>query len=74
MAVVVDAGQPVGEMLAALRELAGDLLQVLTVFDVYAGPPIPAGKKSVALPSASRVTAPSPMRRSMPLWSAVCRA
>jgi phenylalanyl-tRNA synthetase beta chain len=48
LAVVVDAGQPVGEMLAALRELAGDLLQVLTVFDVYAGPPIPAGKKSVA--------------------------
>jgi phenylalanyl-tRNA synthetase beta chain len=48
LAVVVDAGQPVGEMLAALRQSAGELLQEVAVFDVYAGQPIPEGKKSVA--------------------------
>ena len=48
LGVVVDAGQPVGEMLAALRQSAGELLQEVAVFDVYAGQPIPEGKKSVA--------------------------
>jgi len=48
LAVVVDGQQPVGDLLQALRELAGELLQEVTVFDVYAGKPIPEGKKSVA--------------------------
>lgn len=48
LAVVVEDEQPVGDLLLALRELAGELLQEVSVFDVYAGQPIPAGKKSVA--------------------------
>ncbi|HBG08455.1 MAG: phenylalanine--tRNA ligase subunit beta [Limnochordia bacterium] len=48
LAVVVDADQPVGEMLEALEDLAGELLQEVAVFDVYAGKPIPEGRKSVA--------------------------
>lgn len=48
LAVVVDAHQAVGELIDLLEEQAGELLQKITVFDVYAGKPIPEGKKSVA--------------------------
>ncbi|MDI9460003.1 MAG: phenylalanine--tRNA ligase subunit beta [Bacillota bacterium] len=48
LAVVVDADQPVGELVDALRKLGGELLDEVTVFDVYAGKPIPDGKKSAA--------------------------
>ncbi|NMB01859.1 MAG: phenylalanine--tRNA ligase subunit beta [Firmicutes bacterium] len=48
LAMVVDANQAVGELIAHLQELAGELLQKVTVFDVYVGKPIPEGKKSVA--------------------------
>lgn len=48
LAVVVDSEQAVGDMMAYLRALGGELLQEVTVFDVYAGKPIPEGKKSVA--------------------------
>lgn len=49
LAVVVDEKQPVGELISSLQELGGELLRSVTVFDVYAGGSIPAGKKSVAL-------------------------
>lgn len=48
LAVVVDLNQAVGEMLALLQELGGELLKEVTVFDVYAGKPVPEGKKSIA--------------------------
>ncbi|HBN96142.1 MAG TPA: phenylalanine--tRNA ligase subunit beta [Firmicutes bacterium] len=48
LAVVIDKGQAVGELMAHLRELGGELLRGITVFDVYEGKPIPADKKSVA--------------------------
>ena len=35
-------------MLEALREGAGDLLEDLSLFDVYSGPGIDEGKKSLA--------------------------
>jgi phenylalanyl-tRNA synthetase beta chain len=35
--------------LAAASEAAGPLLKRTTVFDVYTGNPIPAGKKNIAL-------------------------
>lgn len=48
LAVVVDEQQAVGELVNHLEKSAGKLLQKTTVFDVYAGKPIPEGKKSVA--------------------------
>jgi phenylalanyl-tRNA synthetase beta chain len=48
LAVVVDSEQAVGDMIAYLGALGGELLQEVTVFDVYAGKPISEGKKSVA--------------------------
>jgi phenylalanyl-tRNA synthetase beta chain len=33
---------------AALRDGAGELLEALRLFDVYVGPPVPPGKKSLA--------------------------
>jgi len=48
LAVVVGDGQPVGPMLAAIRQSAGPLLQSVRVFDLYRGDRIEGGKKSVA--------------------------
>lgn len=48
LALVVDESQPVGELTAYLKELGGELLRNVVLFDVYAGKPIPEGKKSVA--------------------------
>ena len=48
LAVVVDAGQPVGPMLRLVRQTAGPLLQRARVFDLYRGENVGAGKKSVA--------------------------
>ena len=48
LAVVVDALQPVGELVSLLQEEGGDILKSVTVFDVYQGKPIPADRKSVA--------------------------
>ena len=35
-------------MAAALRETASDLAEAVTLFDVYRGEPVPAGRKSLA--------------------------
>ncbi|WP_166175618.1 phenylalanine--tRNA ligase subunit beta [Rubrobacter tropicus] len=48
LAVVVDEGVPVGEMLAAVEGLGSETLAEARVFDVYAGSQVPEGQKSVA--------------------------
>ena len=48
LAVVVDAGLQVDALRAAVREIAGDFLQEMVVFDVYQGKGIESGRKSIA--------------------------
>jgi phenylalanyl-tRNA synthetase beta chain len=48
LAVVVDHLVPVGEMLAAIERLHSPILAGTRVFDVYEGPQVPEGRKSVA--------------------------
>ncbi len=48
VALVVDAAVPAGEVAAALREGGGELLESVRLFDVYVGPQLPEGKKSLA--------------------------
>jgi phenylalanyl-tRNA synthetase beta chain len=49
LAVVVGVDAPVGDMLAAIRALRSPILAETRVFDVYEGPQVPEGQKSVAL-------------------------
>ncbi len=48
IAVAVADDLPVGELVAAAREAAGEELREIRVFDVYRGDQVAAGKKSVA--------------------------
>ena len=48
IALVVSADLPAGEVEAVIRQAGGRLLRDVTLFDVYAGDPIPPGKKSLA--------------------------
>ncbi|MGX1161601.1 phenylalanyl-tRNA synthetase beta subunit [Arthrobacter sp. SLBN-100] len=48
VALVVPAEVPADDVLAALREGAGELLEEVALFDVYAGKGIEEGKKSLA--------------------------
>jgi phenylalanyl-tRNA synthetase beta chain len=48
VALVVDAEVPAASVEAALREGAGDLLESVRLFDVYTGPQIGEGRKSLA--------------------------
>ncbi|MDX6221996.1 MAG: phenylalanyl-tRNA synthetase beta chain [Frankiales bacterium] len=48
VAVVVEDTVPAGAVEAALAEGAGELLESLRLFDVYAGEPVPAGHRSLA--------------------------
>jgi phenylalanyl-tRNA synthetase beta chain len=48
LAFVIDREQAVGELIAELKEIGGELLQDVTLFDLYEGKPIPNDKKSVA--------------------------
>jgi phenylalanyl-tRNA synthetase beta chain len=48
LAFVVDEGVPAAELLAAIREAAGELLRELEVFDEYRGEQIGEGKRSLA--------------------------
>lgn len=48
LAVIVEEGLAAAEVAAALREAAGGLAEEVRVFDLYRGPPVPAGKKSLA--------------------------
>ncbi len=48
LAIILAASVPVGEVQAALTELGQPWLVAAELFDVYTGPPIPAGHKSLA--------------------------
>jgi phenylalanyl-tRNA synthetase beta chain len=48
VALVVDASVPAGDVEAALRAGAGELLESIRLFDVYTGDQVGAGKKSLA--------------------------
>jgi phenylalanyl-tRNA synthetase beta chain len=48
LALVVDAGVPAGTVEAALRDGAGELLESVRLFDVYTGPQVGEGRKSLA--------------------------
>ncbi|HYH24481.1 MAG TPA: phenylalanine--tRNA ligase subunit beta, partial [Blastococcus sp.] len=48
LAVVVREDVPAADVAAALRAGAGELLESLTLFDVYTGAPVPAGFRSLA--------------------------
>ena len=48
LALVCDDALPVGEIERTLREAMGDLLESVTLFDVYKGAQVAEGKKSVA--------------------------
>jgi phenylalanyl-tRNA synthetase beta chain len=49
IAVIVDDAIPVAQLTALAKEKGGVLLREVMVFDVYQGPGVEAGKKSVAL-------------------------
>ncbi|MGH2681609.1 MAG: phenylalanine--tRNA ligase subunit beta [Actinomycetota bacterium] len=48
LAFVVDVPVPAGELRVALIEAGGELVDEVVLFDVFTGPPIPEGKRSVA--------------------------
>ena len=48
-AFIVDADQPVGEMLNLIRNADKKLVRAVEIFDIYSGANIDDGKKSVAL-------------------------
>jgi phenylalanyl-tRNA synthetase beta chain len=48
IAVLVDAGVPAGDVIRVVKETARDLASA-QLFDVYDKPPVPEGKKSLAL-------------------------
>jgi phenylalanyl-tRNA synthetase beta chain len=48
VALVVDAAVPAADVESALREGAGDLLESLRLFDIFTGPQIGEGRKSLA--------------------------
>ena len=47
LSLVVDLGTPASEVLAAVREGAGELLELITLTDDYRGSNVPDGKKSL---------------------------
>ena len=48
LAFTVDASIPAGRVRAALESAAGELLGAALLFDVFAGPPLPEGTRSLA--------------------------
>ncbi len=56
VALVVDAAVPAADVEAALRDGAGDLLEGLRLFDVFTGPQVGEGRRSLAY--ALRLRAP----------------
>lgn len=49
VALVVDSGLPAVALVDSLRRAGGDLLEDVTVFDLYEGAQVEEGKKSIAL-------------------------
>jgi phenylalanyl-tRNA synthetase beta chain len=54
LAVVVGEEVPAARVVGLVREAAGALLHRADVFDVYTGPPVPEGRRSLALALAFR--------------------
>ena len=48
LALVVAESQPVGPMMSAMRTAGGKLLEDITLFDIFRGPQVGLGRKSVA--------------------------
>jgi phenylalanyl-tRNA synthetase beta chain len=48
LAVVVDKAIPAERVAQAIRAAGGGLLRELVLFDLYQGPPVPQGRKSLA--------------------------
>ena len=46
---MVGDGVPASAVIDAVRDGAGDLLEAVTLFDVYTGPQVGKGRKSVTL-------------------------
>jgi phenylalanyl-tRNA synthetase beta chain len=49
LSLVVDAGVPVSAVIDAVRDGSGELLEAVSLFDVYTGPQIGVGRKSLTL-------------------------
>lgn len=49
IAVMVDATLPVSQLMASIRSVSGEWLKDVVIFDVYQGPGIESGRKSVAM-------------------------
>ncbi len=49
LAVTLPADVPAGEVLARVRDAAGETLRAVSVFDVYSGPQVGEGRRSLAL-------------------------
>jgi phenylalanyl-tRNA synthetase beta chain len=54
LAIVLDAEIPAERVVAEIREAGGDLLESIELFDVYQGPQVPEGKRSLAYSLAFR--------------------
>ncbi len=48
LAIVLDAAIPAAQVVAEIRAAGGNLLESIDLFDVYQGPQVPAGKRSLA--------------------------
>lgn len=48
LAIVLDAGIPAERVVAEVRDAGGNLLEGVDLFDVYQGPQVPEGKRSLA--------------------------
>jgi phenylalanyl-tRNA synthetase beta chain len=48
LAFIVDTSIPAGRVRSALEDAAGEILGSVLLFDVFDGPPLPEGKKSLA--------------------------
>ncbi len=49
LAFELDAAVPAADVLAAIDDAGADPLETVTIFDVFTGPPLAAGRKSIAV-------------------------
>ncbi|MDB5084846.1 MAG: phenylalanine--tRNA ligase subunit beta, partial [Bacilli bacterium] len=49
LAVLLPATTPVGDVMNSIQSIGGELLETVSLFDIYQGEQVPAGSKSVAL-------------------------
>ncbi len=63
VALIVDADVAAQNVVDAVREGAGELLEDVRLFDVYTGPQIGEGRKSIALALRFRAAGSHPDRR-----------